>query len=107
MLTKVEPAGQTQTLARYAANFRYEDIPANVLERARNTICDCVGAMIFGYRLPWSQMVVDYATTYGKGGKSAIMGPGAPAVEAPMAAFANGALAHSFELDGSTKPSVG
>ncbi len=98
---------KTQTLADYAANFRFEDIPENVLERTKNTICDGVGAMIFGYRLPWSQMIVDYAKQYGLGGTSAILGPGGGFVQAPMAAFANGAMAHAFELDGSTKPSVG
>jgi 2-methylcitrate dehydratase PrpD len=98
---------ETATLANYAANLRYEDIPEKVLERAKNTICDCVGAMIFGYSLPWSKMVVDYAMAYGRGGKSRILGPGGELVHPPMAALANGALAHAFELDGSTKPSVG
>jgi 2-methylcitrate dehydratase PrpD len=98
---------ETQTLAKYAVDLRYEDIPANVLERAKNTICDAVGAMIFGYRLPWSQIIVDYVKAHGQGGKSRILGPGGGLVQAPLAAFANGALAHSFELDGSTKPSVG
>ena len=98
---------ETATLARYAANLRYEDIPQEVLERARNTICDTVGATIFGFRLPWSQMIVDYAKTYGPGGNSRILGPGGGLVQPPMAAFANGASAHAFELDGSTKPSVG
>jgi len=99
--------GETITLAKYAADLRYDDIPAKVLERAKNTICDMVGAAIFGYGLPWSRIIVDYATTYGQGGRSRILGPGGSLVQPPMAAFANGALAHAFELDGSTKPSVG
>src|SRR3954469_12353761 len=99
--------GGTQTLAKYASEFQYEDIPANVLERAKNTICDCVGATIFGYGLPWSQMIVDYATKYGPGGKSRILGPGGAQVQPQMAALANGALAHAFELDGAAKPSAG
>jgi 2-methylcitrate dehydratase PrpD len=98
---------ETATLAKYAANLRYEDIPQEVLERARNTICDTVGAIIFGFGLPWSQMIVDYAKTYGPGGKSRILGPGGGLVQPAMAALANGACAHAFELDGSTKPSVG
>ncbi len=99
--------GETITLAKYASELRYEEIPAEVIQRAKNTICDAVGAMIFGYGLPWSRMIVDYAMTYGPGGKSRILGPGGALVQPPMAAFANGALAHAFELDGSTKPSVG
>lgn len=99
--------GETATLAKYAAGFKYEDIPANALERAKNTICDTVGAITFGYGLPWSQMVVDYATKYGPGGKSRILGPGGSLVQPQMAALANGALAHAFELDGASKPSAG
>jgi 2-methylcitrate dehydratase PrpD len=97
----------TAILAKYAVGLRYEDIPQKVLERARNTICDCVGAMIFGYDLPWSQMVVDYAMKYGPGGKSRILGKGGALVQPPMAALVNGSLAHAFELDGAAKPSSG
>jgi 2-methylcitrate dehydratase PrpD len=98
---------ETATLAKYAVDLKYEDIPEKALERARNTICDTVGAIIFGYGLPWSQMVVDYATKYGPGGKSRILGPGGPLVQPQMAALANGTLAHAFELDGAAKPSSG
>jgi 2-methylcitrate dehydratase PrpD len=94
-------------LAKYAAGLRYEDIPQNALDRARNTICDTVGAIVFGFGLPWSQMIVDYANVYGAGGRSRILGPGAYSVQPPMAALANGALAHAFELDGAAKPSAG
>jgi 2-methylcitrate dehydratase PrpD len=104
---EAERRGETVRLARYAVDLRYDDLPAAVLERARNTICDTVGAIVFGYGLPWSQMIVDYAAVYGSGGKSRILGPGGPLVQPPMAALANGALAHAFELDGATKPSAG
>jgi 2-methylcitrate dehydratase PrpD len=98
---------ETAILADYAARLRYEDIPSAVIDRARNTICDTVSAIIFGYDLPWSQMIVDYARTYGSGGRSSILGRGAGCMQPPMAALVNGALAHSFELDGAAKPSCG
>ena len=98
---------ETATLAKYAANLRYGDIPQEALDRARNTICDTVGAIIFGFGLPWSRMIVDYAGTYGPGGRSRILGSGGGPVQPPMAALANGALAHAFELDGAVKPSAG
>lgn len=98
---------ETAILAEYAAHLQYEDIPSAVLDRARHTICDTVGAIIFGYDLPWSQMIVNYAATYGAGGRSRILGQGAGCAQPPMAALVNGAMAHSFELDGSAKPSCG
>ena len=89
-------AHETVRLAEYAAKLRYEDIPADVVARARNTIIDTVGTIVFGYDLPWSQMIVAQARRAGTGGKSRILGLGGPLVAAPAAAFANGALAHAF-----------
>src|SRR6202021_169256 len=100
-------AHETVRLAEYAAKLRYEDIPADVIERARNTIIDTVGTVVFGYDLPWSQMIVAQARRAGPGGKSRILGLGGPLVQAPAAAFANGALAHAFELDNLTSPGAG
>jgi 2-methylcitrate dehydratase PrpD len=99
--------GPTRRLAEYAVALRYEEIPAEVLTRAKNTITDGVAAVIFGYDLPWSRIAVEYAARYGGEGRSRILGGGALRVSAPHAAFANGALAHAFELDGATKPSAG
>lgn len=100
-------AHETQRLAEYAASLRYEDVPADVVERARNTIIDTVGTIVFGYDLPWSQMIVAQARRSGPGGRSRILGLGGPLVQAPAAAFANGALAHAFELDNLTSPGAG
>jgi 2-methylcitrate dehydratase PrpD len=68
---------ETRRLADYAVRLRYEDLPPEVLERAKNTIADTIGAMIFGYELPWSKMIVRYAENVGAGGKSRILVPAA------------------------------
>ncbi|HEX5321158.1 MAG TPA: MmgE/PrpD family protein, partial [Stellaceae bacterium] len=99
-------AEETVTLARYAAGLRYEDLPAEVVACAKDTIADTVAACICGSSLPWSRIVIDYAETTGPGGKSRILGRGT-AVQAPAAALANGALAHAFELDSLTRPGAG
>src|SRR5690349_9348349 len=100
-------AKETAQLADYAASCRYEDIPPDVVERAKQCITDTVAAVIFGYDLPWSRMVVAFAAKNGAGGNSRILGLGAPRVQAPAAALANGALAHAFEMDNLTWPSTG
>ena len=100
-------ANETARLAEYAATLRYEDLPPAVVERAKATIADTVATIVFGYGLPWSQIIVGYAKRRGKGGKSRVSAPGGALVTAPMAAFANGALAHAFELDNLTKPGAG
>jgi 2-methylcitrate dehydratase PrpD len=100
-------AHETVRLAEYAAALRYEDLPAAVVQRAKDCIIDTVAAGICGSALPWSRIVIDYAERTGPGGKCRILGRSGPAVQAPAAALANGALAHAFELDSLTRPGAG
>ena len=78
-----------------------------MIQRAKDTIADTVAAIAFGAHLPWSRIIVDYASERGAGGKSRVFAPGGPRLQAPMAAFANGALAHAFEMDNLTWPNTG
>jgi 2-methylcitrate dehydratase PrpD len=100
-------ADETVLLSRYAAALRCEDIPADVIVRAKQCIADTIAVVIFGYDLPWSRMIVRYAQKNAAGGKSRILGPDEPRVHAPAAALANGALAHAFEMDNLTWPNTG
>jgi len=100
-------ADETIRLARYAAGLRYEDLPASVVQQAKDCIIDTVAAGICGSALPWSRIVIDYAARTGPGGKCRILGRSGSAVQAPAAALANGALAHAFELDSLTRPGAG
>ena len=98
---------ETVGLARYAAELKYEDIPAPIRQRARDSITDTVATMVFGRDFPWSRMITDYARRMGGGGNSRILGDGDAPVKEPYAALANGAYAHAFELDGALRPSCG
>ena len=100
-------AQETVRLARYAAALRFQDLPADIIRRAKECIADTVAGVICGAALPWSRIVIAYAERTGPGGKSHILGSGGPAVQAPSAALANGALAHGFELDSLTRPGAG
>jgi 2-methylcitrate dehydratase PrpD len=100
-------AQETVRLARYAAALRYEDLPAEIVTRAKECIADTVAAIICGAPLPWSRIVIAYAERTGPGGKCHILGSSGPVVTAPAAALANGALAHAFELDSLTRPGAG
>lgn len=110
------PRGQTsaqhadtasRTLARFAANLRFPDIPADVRERAAACIADTLGCMVYGARLPWSAMTAAYARRYGGQGPCTIFGAPGPGVAAPQAALANGAAAHAFEQDSLRYPGAG
>jgi 2-methylcitrate dehydratase PrpD len=100
-------AQETVRLAEYAAALRYPDLPAEVVQRAKDCITDTVAAIICGSTLPWSRIVIRYAERTGPGGSSRILGGNGAAVQANAAALANGALAHAFELDALTRPGAG
>jgi 2-methylcitrate dehydratase PrpD len=100
-------ANETVRLAEYAADLRYEDIPLDVVQRAKDCITDTVAVVVLGNGLPWSRIVAAYAQRVGAGGRSRILGAAGPTVQAPAAALANGTLAHAFESDNLTKPGAG
>jgi 2-methylcitrate dehydratase PrpD len=99
-------AAASTVLAEFALGLRYEDIPAHVLERAKVSLIDTVGASSFGAQLPWSRMIAAYAKRNSATGDARILGT-TLRVRAPFAALANGAQAHAFELDSLCQPSVG
>jgi 2-methylcitrate dehydratase PrpD len=98
---------ETERLAEYAARLRYEDLQGAVVQRAKDCMCDTVGAIVFGAELPWSKMIIAYARQNGAQGRSSILGTGGSPVHAGAAALANGAMTHAFELDNLTKPDTG
>lgn len=65
---------------------------------AVDRLVDTVGVIVHGSRQPWSRAVAAHALATGAEGASTLVGVGASR-SAPMAALANGAAAHAFELD--------
>jgi len=88
----------TLGIARFVAELRYEDIPAEVKERIKLLILDSLGCAIFGAELEWSRILqstlaaVDSSTGCGVWGTVLRL-------SAPHAALANGAAVQGFELD--------
>jgi 2-methylcitrate dehydratase PrpD len=99
-----QPAART--LAEFAVGLQYEMLPNAVVDRAKTSIIDTVGAMTFGVNLPWSRIMMEYVQRTSLPGKGSIVGT-EHKVRGQMAALANGVLAHSFELDSLCHPSVG
>jgi 2-methylcitrate dehydratase PrpD len=96
----------SQSLAQYATSLKYEDIPTEVVERAKDCIIDTVGACVLGAHMPWTQIVIEYAKRNSAPGGSSVLGLDTK-LRAPFACLCNGAAAHAFELDALCEPSVG
>ena len=92
-------ANETIQLAEYAAGLRYDDLPADVVQRAKDCITDTVAVIVQGSALPWSQIIIRYAQSIGTGGRSRVLGSTGPLLRAPAAALANGTLAEEVQVD--------
>ncbi len=93
-------------LAAFATGLRYDDIPAAVIERARQCLVDAVGCAMFGMTLPWSRILLAQTGLDAKAGFLPLaVAQGLTAIR--EAALAWGAQAHAFELDSLVQPSVG
>lgn len=96
----------SQSLAQFALDLSFDDIPAEVIERTKICITDTVGAAIFGAALPWSRTILEYARRNSAPGCCTVLGTDLR-LQPPFAAMANGVSAHAFELDSMCQPSVG
>lgn len=88
----------TLRLARFAADLRYDAIPADVVRHVELCLLDTVGCGLFGSTLPWSRILLDTLEEVDTAREAAVWG-GVRRLGAPHAALANGAAVHAFELD--------
>lgn len=97
--------GATQTLAEFAANVQFQDIPEEVIGRMKTSFLDSVGCCLFGATLPWTQRVQamieeegarPVASIFGSGHKTSVAG----------AVLVNATAGHAFELDDIHKESI-
>lgn len=88
---------QIETLARFATQTRWEEIPAPVREHARRVLLDTVGVILAGSVRP--EVVAVRKRLVADGGAGAtVYAPGAPATDARTAALLNGISGRAIEL---------
>jgi 2-methylcitrate dehydratase PrpD len=91
------PTG-SETLGSFAANLRYEALPAAAIERVKHFFIDYLAIALRASTLDSSQPVRALARAYPIPGKATLLGRPDP-VSPYWAALANGQAAHSMELD--------
>jgi 2-methylcitrate dehydratase PrpD len=95
----------TRDLARFASTLRFEDLPAEVVERIKLCVLDSIGCCLFGATLPWTRKVADLALAEGAAGAASLLGMGRK-TSVSLAALVNGTAGHAFELDDIHKESI-
>jgi 2-methylcitrate dehydratase PrpD len=91
------------TLCHHIAQSRFEDIPATSIAASKRVVLDATGVMLAASGLsPEIRPFVNVARSGGNG-PSTILGFG-DSVPAPMAALANGAMAHALDFEDAFDP---
>jgi 2-methylcitrate dehydratase PrpD len=88
----------TRHLASFCHNLRYDDLPAEVVDRAKYFFLDYLGVAVRGSLSDSSQPVYRLTGDLGGAGVATLLGRQEKAAFA-YAALANGTSAHSVELD--------
>lgn len=97
---RAEPtaAVQTRPLAEFIANLNLSDVPENVRAHAKLDILDTIGCALFGSTLPIAKTLSAAFRPSDSQGSASVWGTDWH-TSPSTAAFVNGTLAHSFELD--------
>ena len=90
--------GITERLAAHTATVRYEDIPPEAIEKAKDCILDQVGVELIGSTLEWNKIAYRYVAEMGGRAESTIVNYGTKAL-ALDAAFVNATFGQGCELD--------
>ncbi len=93
----MEP-GITAKLAAHAVKVRFEDIPPEAIEKAKDCILDQLGVQLIGSTLEWNKIAYRYVSEMRGRGESTIVNYGAK-VPALDAAFVNATFGQGCELD--------
>ena len=88
----------TETLAKYAANLKYEDIPKATIDLVKVLVLDYISCAFGGVQTESGRIAAEFAREFSEKEKCTVIGYGYKS--APYnAAFANAILSHSIELD--------
>lgn len=88
----------TEQLAKFASGLRYEELPGEVVARAKMLLQDTVAVACAGVNEPGIRQLMEEVREWGGVGQSSIVGC-PDKVPAPNAAFVNGAMGHALDFD--------
>lgn len=92
-----------ERLAQFALDLRFEDLPPEVVLRAKELILDLLGVGLAARALPASEAMVSVVRAMGGTPQSTVWGSG-ERVPACNAALANGTMAHGLDYDDTQLP---
>ena len=91
-------SGYSEQLARWIAQLKFSDLPADVVASTKLRVLDVIGLALAAVPLPTGKSVRAAALAMGSGNDARILGSG-DRVPAMQAALANGTMAQALEYD--------
>ncbi|HEX2931442.1 MAG TPA: MmgE/PrpD family protein, partial [Candidatus Binatia bacterium] len=88
----------TEKLTAHTAAVRFEDIPPEAIEKAKDCILDQIGVELIGSTLEWNKIAYRYVAEMGGRGESTVINYGTK-VPTLDAAFVNATFGQGCELD--------
>ncbi|MBN9051042.1 MAG: MmgE/PrpD family protein [Rhizobiales bacterium] len=88
----------TRGLARFISQLKFDDIPHDVVHRAKLLILDAIGCGLYAAQKPWGAILSDTFLSLDSTRDCAVWGTD-KRLSAPHAAFVNGAMIQGFEID--------
>lgn len=90
--------GATAAIAEFLHTTEYDDIPTEVVGKAKQHILDCVGVTLAGSTAPIGRIVREHLVEQGGSEHATVIGL-ALRTTPPLAAWANGTLGHALDYD--------
>jgi 2-methylcitrate dehydratase PrpD len=90
--------GATETLARWIAKTKYEDIPAGAIEQAKKSLLDYIGTATYGTTSDLGKIILEFTREQGGNPQARVIGTNIR-TSSTAAAFANGTNGHSEDFD--------
>jgi 2-methylcitrate dehydratase PrpD len=95
----------SETIANFAADLSFGDLPAEVIERSKLFVLDCVGIAFASTRFPFAEVALNALRSVGGDGPSPVVGI-RPGLHRRDAALMNGILMHGLDYDDTHMASV-
>ena len=93
-----KPPVLAETLARYAASLKYEDIPDDVVRLAKRTILDTIGCAFGGYDAGPSKIAIKLAGDVSAKQRATVLFSGTK-TSPDLAVFANGVMIRYLDFN--------
>ncbi len=90
---------ESRELARFVSELKYENLPPEVIARAKDLVLDQVGIMMACATLPWSKVIFDYVRDWGDCKAESTVAYYGYKTKVENAVFANSSFGHGFEID--------